>query len=72
MSDEEGHGWTHPQCERCWLGQNTKVVNDHDLSVRLPVRMKDPEVEYCCWCGALTIFGVYVRQDPQGLVCDSG
>ena len=57
-------------CERCWIARNSewKVIGDMGDevldSVRVPVRLNEPSLEQCAFCGYPTIFGVYVRQDP--------
>lgn len=68
--------WTQPQCERCWIEANGEFdlhtlpngqVVDRLVSLRKPIRLVDPPVEACAWCGALTISGIYVRADPASV-----
>ena len=52
--------WTHSQCINCWNSQNPG---------RQPSKFKEEfrETETCCFCGASTRDGIYVRHDPRGL-----
>ena len=54
-----------PQCERCWMEKRGEVSINEEGNVRFqvatPVRLTQPELEVCAWCGEPTIFGVYVR-----------
>ncbi len=77
--------WNHKICEACWIqerGTWEPFGFDDDgqelsklVSVITPVRVVDPDapptVELCCYCGSLTIMGIYVRHDPEDdvLVC---
>jgi hypothetical protein len=47
--------FTQPACDGCWSGR---------YPGRQPVRLKEPETETCCFCGAQTQAGIYVRVDP--------
>lgn len=55
--------WTQPICEECWL-QLESEVNGDEVKIRMPVRLREPQVEECSYCGHVTIFGVYKRDDP--------
>lgn len=63
--------WTHPQCEACWTEENSEWEELPDSkaqvlkSVRIPVRVKEPELEQCCTCGCPTFVGIFVRKDPS-------
>lgn len=66
--------WNQPQCEACWIEAEATWVDTSDgkggtlqllTSIRSPVRLKDPEIEQCAFCGKPTIFGVYRRADPS-------
>ena len=46
----------HAICDDCWAGKNPK---------RVPMRCKTIECESCCFCGAPTLSGIYVRHDPK-------
>ena len=48
--------WNHPMCQECW---------DETRGDAVPVRMLDPDPEVCCWCGADTRSGIYVRAHPH-------
>ena len=52
--------WTHSICDECWHRRDPE---------RVPVRLTEPIVELCCFCGELTVSGIYVRHDPQELDC---
>ena len=65
--------WSQPICERCWI----EAEGEYDLTLRsdgvtaqtivrlrMPVRVTDPQIETCAWCGAYTILGAYKRADP--------
>ncbi len=52
--------WTHSICLGCW---NKRYRGR-------PVRIPNPETEKCCFCGALTTSGIYVRADPKTLDCE--
>lgn len=32
---------------------------------RVPVRIRDAELEHCCYCNQQTTSGIYVRVDPD-------
>jgi hypothetical protein len=52
--------WTHLICENCWRKREPK---------REPVRLINAEEEKCCFCGSLTKSGIYVRENPNFLLC---
>lgn len=63
--------WNNPICESCWIEKNSEWENIPDKvdvqrlsSIRMPVRLTNPEIEICGWCGNPTIFGAYLRADP--------
>ena len=56
------YSWNQPCCERCWIDG---LGLDNDGHLRIPVRTKEPIGEVCAFCGILTIFGVYVRRNPE-------
>jgi len=51
--------WTHAICDNCWDAQS-------DMP---PVKMKNPDTEICCFCGAETKSGIYIRCDPAEIAC---
>lgn len=60
--------WTHPQCERCWIrGETSSNPATGHLEVRRPARLTGDRLQYCCYCGDLTISGIYRRADPATL-----
>lgn len=58
--------WTHSQCGPCWTAANT---DEETGEVREPVRLNQPPMDTCCFCGMTTAWGIYVREDPEGLIC---
>lgn len=64
--------WNQPCCEVCWFEIRGVWVmailggrhEEYLASVTMPTRILEPELEKCAFCGAPTIFGVYIRQDP--------
>lgn len=59
-----------PICEADWIDQNAEWDPENPqrlLSLRNPVRLTEPVVEQCAWCGGPTIFGVYVRAARKDL-----
>lgn len=48
--------WNQAVCDACW-----------ELHYRggPAVRVKERDVEQCCWCGQRTESGIYVRDDPM-------
>lgn len=62
--------WNHAICERDWINRRatwTPLPKGGEAleSVPQPVRLKEPSLELCCFCGEPTIFGVYLRHDPN-------
>jgi len=47
--------WTQPACNRCFEARHPG---------KTPSRLVDPDVEVCCFCGAATPSGIFVRVDP--------
>jgi hypothetical protein len=56
--------WNQPQCENCWIEREATWDGDVLTGIRAPVRLTEPVIERCAWCGEPTIFGVYRRADP--------
>ncbi len=50
--------WTHAQCETCWNAF-------HPASPPTPVMTLTADYVVCCFCGAGTSAGIYVRADPD-------
>lgn len=57
--------WNHPCCERCWFDGPWGVNNDG--TYRMPTRLVDQAPEACCYCGGLTIMGIWTRRDPANI-----
>lgn len=53
--------WTHTLCEECW--------DFLEPQRKTPVRIKHPQLETCCRCGAVTIAGIYYRAQAMDY-CD--
>lgn len=49
------HGSNHPQCRRCWTDRRGDDV---------PHRIVNDDARVCCFCGAVTISGIYIRVRP--------
>lgn len=47
--------WTQPVCDDCWDERNPD---------RRAARTNSGEPEKCCYCGAETYSGIYVRINP--------
>lgn len=60
-------GWTHPQCEACWIAREAIVIRPGLIAIRRPARITQPEAARCCYCGKLTISGIFRRDDPARL-----
>ena len=56
-----------PICEADWIERNAVWEGDKLISIRMAVRLAEPDVERCAWCGAPTIFGAYVRAEAASL-----
>jgi hypothetical protein len=39
------------------------------IGVKAPVRIVEPDLEWCCYCGSPTIFGAYLRANPDEMRC---
>ena len=52
--------WEHAICDSCWTERNPG---------REPVRVHFGDMERCCYCGELTLSGIYVRGDPAATPC---
>ena len=60
--------WNQPICERDWIERNSTWDGDRLVSLRMPVRLTEPEVERCSYCGGPTILGAFVRDDPANVL----
>jgi len=52
--------WRHSICDKCW---------ELRCPAREPVRLKDISKEICCFCGEFHFSGIFVREDPEELLC---
>jgi len=60
--------WNHSCCESCWFAREGTYDDQGRLvELRQPVRIAQPSLEVCCFCGQATIFGVFVRAAPMEL-----
>ncbi len=50
------YSFTQASCDECFYNQHPE---------RYPVRIIDPDVEVCCFCGTVTRSGIYIRVDPS-------
>ena len=48
--------WTHSICQPCWTKREPN---------RVAVKVREAEPEPCCFCGATTDTGIYLRCDPR-------
>ena len=53
--------WTHNICGFCWIEFH------HGNGVPMPVCLKNPVEETCCFCGQKNIDGIFIRHDPRTL-----
>lgn len=63
---------THPTTSVLIYGTSQKPILGvlEDGSYRRPVQVsKDVEPGACCYCGGMTITGIYVREDESELEC---
>lgn len=52
------HVLNHPQCLRCWFGRRGTVQ---------PYRIEPSVLTICCWCGAQTDEGIFLRAKASDL-----
>lgn len=60
-----GGQWNHAQCVACWNRDNP----DNLVNARRAQDIVRRESLTCCFCGALTWAGIFVREDPAKLGC---
>jgi hypothetical protein len=56
MSDDDRHGWNHPQCDVCWTEERGFEA--------VATRLRYPLVSQCCYCGQWNRSGIYRRVEP--------
>lgn len=71
--------WNHRICERCWFDGPKSEHPSMPGAFRMPVRVKDwgpkeddiepVEPGLCCYCGGLTVTGIFVREDENDVLC---
>lgn len=63
--------WTHRICERCWFDgtDSLPAPGVREEIYHQPIQVIDPEPGACCYCGGMTITGIYTRQDETRLLC---
>lgn len=54
--------WTHRICERCWFDGPYGTLDDG--AYRQPTQIIDPTPGPCCFCGGMTITGIFIRANP--------
>jgi hypothetical protein len=65
--------WNQAICERCWIDQFGEFIEVFEgkaqrlMGVSMPVRLVNPTVEICGYCGMPTILGAYIRDDPKNV-----
>lgn len=57
--------WRHAICDECYDLESEQ----NDQLPEEPVRLQQPEQEDCCFCGAKTKSGIYIRKDPSQTKC---
>lgn len=53
--------WTHAICLPCWEKRH---------GARVPVAVADAPSVACCYCGAATAAGIFVRESPREVPCE--
>lgn len=63
--------WNHRICERCWFDGPGKLNDEprEQLHGRQPVRVVDYPPGLCCYCGGITILGIFTRAKPTDVPC---
>jgi hypothetical protein len=54
--------WTHAICDVCWV---KREPGRQPFQIGAGLREK----EKCCFCGKPTWAGIYIRTDPESLLC---
>lgn len=68
--------WNHLICERCYISQRGEFAVGPDgpmlTGIQIPVQITGSHrtVGPCCFCGELTIMGIFVRRDPGEVNCE--
>lgn len=64
--------WNQPCCERCWIERHGEwefspgAIGPWSalVAVRQPTVVRNPGLNRCAFCGAMTIMGIFVRFNP--------
>jgi hypothetical protein len=66
---------TYPQCERCWIKDNSRweldgVTADGDITSKLvavavPIDVTLGHINVCATCGDLTVVGIYAHLEED-------
>lgn len=59
--------WNHRACERCFFDGHYGTNDAGEF--RMPVQVQEVEPGACCFCGGLTILGIFVRFDENLVMC---
>jgi hypothetical protein len=54
--------WTHAVCHDCWDAQHPYIPSRRSIA--------SGAAETCCYCGAGTRSGIYVRENPETIRCN--
>jgi hypothetical protein len=60
-------GWVHTICDDCWTKRSSAEGKPGRTPVQVP--LGDRAAEICCFCGATTRSGIYVRENPKVTKC---
>jgi hypothetical protein len=70
----------YPQCEACWIEENSTWEPDgvssdgrlvsRILEIAVPVDLESGQVNVCCSCGELTVVGIYVEREKDRVKFD--
>lgn len=68
--------FNHRICERDWFDSDKSEHPSIPGAFRMPIRVKDwgPDEDkvqpgLCCYCGGLTVTGIFVRQHEDEVLC---
>lgn len=60
----------HPICEKDWIKQKVKTGDDGKPTYPTPFQYHNSPPEKCCYCGKLTIWGVYNLSEHKPAHCN--
>lgn len=71
---------TYPQCERCWIKENSRWEPDGVsetgelisklIAVAVPEYLQLGNVNVCCTCGDVTVVGIYAEKEEEDVQYD--